>query len=372
MRLRRPFELLATLFATLLLAAATAAQPSDDASSIIAHARRIVTPHGIDRLEKVRIGGIDQWVSIRGADTRNPVLLYVHGGPGYVSMPMNWWFARTWEDYFTVVQWDQRGAGKTYLLNDPAKIAPTMTINRMEDDTEEMVNWLRHTLGKKKIFVLGHSAGSYLGLMLAKKHPDWLHAYIGVGQITDAREGERRGWRVTMAAAQRAGNAQAIRDLKSVAPYFSPGHTNTLKELYTERKWLDYFGGVMANRHGNDDESDLSKLSPDYTQEERAHIWDGNAFSERYMLMDMMNGDLSQMRRFDCPIIVFAGRYDINVNSDVAAEWFAKAQAPAKQFVWFEHSAHLPMTEEPGKFLMSLVRVARPFAEQTGDVAPDR
>jgi pimeloyl-ACP methyl ester carboxylesterase len=102
-----------------------------EATRIIGNARKIVNPNGIERLEKSRIDGIEQWVSIRGADRRNPVLLYIHGGPGYVSMPMSWWFARGWEDYFTVVQWDQRGAGKTYMLNNPATIAPTLTPARM-------------------------------------------------------------------------------------------------------------------------------------------------------------------------------------------------------------------------------------------------
>ena len=81
---------------------------------------------GIEQLEKVRIGGIDQWVSIRGTDKRNPVLLLIHGGPGYVSMPMSWWFTRGWEEFFTASNGTKGGAGKTYLLNDPAKVAPTL------------------------------------------------------------------------------------------------------------------------------------------------------------------------------------------------------------------------------------------------------
>jgi len=98
-----------------------------EATAIIADARKIVTPNGVERLESVRIGGIDQWVSVRGTDRGNPVLLHIHGGPGYISIPMSWWFSRGWEEYFTVVQWDQRAAGKTQLLNDPASIAPTLT-----------------------------------------------------------------------------------------------------------------------------------------------------------------------------------------------------------------------------------------------------
>ena len=132
-----------------------------EATAIIAQARKIVTPNGVQRLEKVRIGGIEQWVSIRGMDRRNPVLLHIHGGPGYVSIPMSWWFSRDWEEYFTVVQWDQRAAGKTYLLTDPAVILPSLTRERFVADAEEMAAWVRRELGKDKIFVQGHSWGTF-------------------------------------------------------------------------------------------------------------------------------------------------------------------------------------------------------------------
>ncbi|HZZ68298.1 MAG TPA: alpha/beta hydrolase [Phenylobacterium sp.] len=338
-----------------------------EATAIIANARKILTPNGVERLEAVRIGGIEQWVSVRGADRRNPVLLHIHGGPGYISIPMSWWFSRGWEEYFTVVQWDQRAAGKTQLINDPATIAPTLTFERMVADAEEMVGWARQTLGKEKIFVTGHSWGSYLGLQLAQRHPDWLHAYIGVGQITDFPESERRGWRFAMDAARREGNAAAIRDLESIAPYSPPGQIVPLKDIYTQRRWVEFYGGTMAYRHGNQAEGDLADLSPDYTDAEIGRIWEGNAFGERYLLQKLLSLDLSQVRTLKCPLIVFAGRHDMNVNADLAAQWFATVTAPAKHLVWFEHSAHLPMTEERGKYLVSLLRYARPLAERAGD-----
>src|SRR6202050_3848005 len=339
------------------------------AALIISDARKIVTPNGVERLEKVRIGGIEQWVSIRGADKRNPVLLLIHGGPGYVSMPMSWWFTRGWEEYFTVVQWDQRGAGKTYLLNDPTIIGPTMTPERMVADTEEMTTWIRKELGKEKIFVIGHSWGSYLGLELAKLHPELLYAYIGMGQVTDGPESERRGWAFAIDAARQAGNSEAVRQLESIAPYFSPAHPAPLKNIYTQRRWVDFYGGVMAHRRSNSSESDVSLLSPDYTDDEIRRIWDGNDFSESSLLATLLSLDLTETKELRCPLIIFAGRYDFDVNAQVAAEWFKKVKAPSKHFVWFENSAHLPMTEEPGKFLMSLVRYARPLANK-GDDSP--
>jgi len=340
------------------------------AASIIGNVRRIVTPNGIERLEAVRIGGIEQWVSVRGQDRRNPALLFLHGGPGYMSIPMSWWFTRGWEEYFTVVQWDQRGAGKTLLLNGRAALAPTMTPERMIADAQEMVSWVARELGKEKIFVLGHSWGSYLGLEVAKRQPQSLHAYIGVGQITNAPESERRGWQFAMDAARRARNSKAVRELQAVAPYFPPGHPSPLKDLYVQRRWLEYYGGSMAYRHDSSAESDLAELSPDYTDAEIAHIWDGNDFSEHYLLQQVLSLDESATRQLDCPLIVCAGRHDFVVNSELAAKWCGQVRAPFKQLVWFENAGHLVMTDEPGKFLVSLLQHARPVAERAGDAPP--
>ena len=171
-------------------------------------------------------------------------------------------------------------------------------------------------------------------------------------------------------AARKAGNQEAVQQLEAIAPYFAPNQSTPLTNLYVQRKWLDFYGGVMAHRQGNSAESHLANLSPDYTDSEVAQIWQGNEFSERLLLLYVLNLDLTGTRDLECPLILFAGRYDVNINSQLAEEWFATVKAPAKHFVWFENSAHLPMTEEPGKFLISLVRHARPIAEKAADVSP--
>jgi pimeloyl-ACP methyl ester carboxylesterase len=352
--------------------AADAPKPTNRATAteVVRSLRKIVAPNGVERAEAVTIGGIKQWVTIRGTDRRNPVLLVLHGGPGYVEMPLSWWYTRGWEEYFTIVQWDQRGAGKTYLLNDPAAVAPTMTNARFNQDVDEMIAWLRKDLSKQKIFVWGHSWGSYLGLELAQRHPEWLYAYIGTGQVTNARESERRSWAFSMNAAKAARNHQAESELQSIAPYAVSGKPLALKEVMIAHKWSDYFGGVMAYRTSQEDESHAGRLSPDYTDAEAPHIFDGNDFSEKYLLAGVLSLDLSAQTNFKCPIFLFEGRHDRTINSDVAHEWFDKVLAPQKQFVWFENSAHEPESEEPGKFLLSLVQYARPIAAGAGDVAP--
>lgn len=341
-----------------------------EAIKIIADVRRIVTPEGVERLEKVHIGGIDQWVSIRGVDRRNPVLLYLHGGPGYIEMPTSWYFQRGWEEYFTVVQWDQRGAGKTHLANDPKVIAPTMTLERMNADTDEMIQWLRKEFGKQKIFVLGHSWGSYLGLMAAQRHPEWLHAYIGMGQATNMPESERRGWRFAMERARAAGNEAAIRELQSIAPYGVGTAPIPLEHILIQRKWVGLYGGVIGGRTDNRAISAATSLSPEYTDEEIVHLWDGNGFSEEFLLGRLLTMDISTIAELKCPVILFNGRDDYNVSASLAAEWFERLKAPSKTLVWFEHVAHEPQNEAPGKMLVSLVQYAWPIAERAGDVAP--
>jgi len=353
-------------------ALAQAVKPTNrqEAVEIVRELRRIVTPEGVERNEAVRIGGIEQFVSIRGADRRNPVLLVIHGGPGFPTAPMAWWGTHGLEEYFTVVHWDQRGAGKTHLLNDPKLVGPTIKPVRFVDDTEELVAWLRREMSKEKVFILATSWGSYVGLEFARRRPEWLHAYIGMGQAVNSPESERRGYAFALAAAKKAGNKQAIAELESIAPYAAPGKPIPLEDIVIERKWSDFFGGVMAYRTHQIDGIAVG-LSPDYSDEEARRVFDGNGFSQGYLLSPVLSVDLSHVTKLDCPLIVLAGRHDRTVNSQVAHEWFERVQSPLKHFVWFERSAHEVMVEEPGKLLVTLVTHARPIAARAGDVAPE-
>jgi pimeloyl-ACP methyl ester carboxylesterase len=341
-----------------------------EATKIVAEMRRIVTPEGIERLEKVHIGGIDQWISVRGLDRRNPILLYIHGGPGFPAMPTSWYYQRGWEEYFTVVQWDQRGAGKTYLANDPEVVGPTMTPERMIADAEEMIGWLRREFDKRKIFVLGHSWGSYLGLEIARRHPQWLHAYIGMGQITDSLESERRGWRFAMDHARRAHNEQAVRELQSIAPYAQGNRLLQWKDVELQRKWLGFYGGAVRGRTRFDHEIVGTALAPEYSDADVESIWVASDFSEERLLPTVLRTDFSSVTTLECPIILFSGRDDYNVSATTAAEWFERLHAPSKTLVWFERSAHEIVNEEPGKVLLSLVQYARPIAKRAGDISP--
>jgi pimeloyl-ACP methyl ester carboxylesterase len=341
-----------------------------EATAIVAEMRRIVTPEGVERLEKVHIGGIDQWISVRGFDRRNPILLFIHGGPGFPMMPTSWNFGRGWEEYFTVVHWDQRGAGKTYVSNDPKVIAPTMTQQRMIADAEEMIAWLRKEFGKDKIFVLGHSWGSFIGLHIAQRRPEWLHAYIGMGQVTHSMESERRGWAFAMQRARAAKNEEAVRELQSIAPYAQDELPPAWKDIELQRKWLTFYGGAVRGRTRFDHEIVGKALSPEYTDEELRLIWEASDFSESRLLKGALKVDFSNVTMLQCPMVLFNGRDDYNVSASLAAEWFERLKAPVKKLVWFDRSAHDIVNEEPGAVLLSLVRDVRPIAERAGDIPP--
>jgi proline iminopeptidase len=361
------------LFAT--LAGAAFGQPSvgphsrAEAIKIIAGLREVVSPQGLQAIETIPIGGIRQVVSIRSQDLRNPVLIYFHGGPGFVEMPLDWWWNRGWDEYFTVVQWDQRNAGKTFVAsgpNDPALLTP----ERFQADAEELIQWARKRFGKRKVFVLGHSWGSMLGLRLAAAHPEWLHAYIGMGQATNSMESERRGWIWTMAQAQAEGNAQAVAELRSIAPYATRSGPIPVPSILIQRKWLGHYGGAAWRRRGGDFEAAAIKLAPEYSDEDVRNAFKGQAAVTDALLPHILSTDLSTIRTLKVPLLLILGRHDRNVSSEVAAEWFASVRAPSKKLIWFERSAHHMTSEEPGKLLMTLVTQARPIAERAGDAAP--
>ena len=191
-----------------------------------------------------------------------------------------------------------------------------------------------------------------------------------MAQATNIPESERRGYAFTLDAARKAGNKEAVAELESIAPYAAPGKSIPLEAIRIERKWSDFFGGVMAYRTHQTD-SVVVNLSPEYSDEEARRVYEGNGYSQDFLFAPVLSVDFSDVRKLDCPLIVLAGRHDRSVNSYVAHEWFERVQAPRKQFVWFENSAHEIMTEEPGKLLVTLVTHARPIAAAVGDVASE-
>lgn len=332
-----------------------------EATRIIAGLRQIVTPEGIERLEPVNINGAKQWISIRSRNPTNPVLLVVHGGPGWVAMPTSWYFAHGWDEYFTVVQWDQRGAGKSY---DPT-IIDTLTVDQMRQDIDAVIGWVRSETKQDKLILLGHSWGSLLGLDVARRHPEWLHAYVGAGQVVDMRESERRGWAWAMQKARDSSNAEAMKELESIAPYAVDGAAVPIADLFLQRKWVNAFGGAAFNRPDAGFEAAAISLSPDYTDEDMRNVWRAQEVSVDRLMPEVLESSMSSVKELRVPVLLLLGRHDINVSSQLAAEWFSRLEAPKKRLFWFEHSAHEMLVEEPGKVFLTLVHEVLPLAVES-------
>jgi pimeloyl-ACP methyl ester carboxylesterase len=332
------------------------------AREAVADLGRILAPTGIQESYKTRIGGIDQWVNVRGQDRDNPVILFVHGGPASPLTPTIWQFQRPLEEYFTMVNYDQRGAGKTYGETDPASIGDSIHIPRYIDDAIEVAEYVRKRYHKDKVILMGHSWGTIVAMGAALKRPDLFYAYVGVGQVISVRENERVSYDYALQQAKEHNNTDALEELASIAPY--PGDQPITRErIITARKWPQYYGGLTAYRSESPYFFNAPLLSPEYTAAQRQAIDEGNVYTLGRILPEFVEVDYSKVANFPVPVIMFMGRHDYTTPSVPTAAWLDKVKAPYKQGVWFEHSAHMVMWEEPGKLLVSLLKYARPFAE---------
>ena len=329
--------------------------------ALVADLDRIVTPAGIQESFIATLGAARQYVSVRGADRSNPILLYVHGGPASVELPISWSFQRPWEDYFTVVEWDQRAAGKSFLLNDPQALAPTLAPDRYRDDAIELIELLCQRYGKHKIFLLGHSWGSAVGLAVAVKRPDLLYAYVGMGQLIDFQENEKASYAIVLDQARREGNSPAVDELVAIAPYPGPGDLD-LTKTGVERKWSIHYGGLAAGRQDSDFYLHMGRLSPEYGLADRKAWDDSSDFTMKAMWPKLATLSFESVRTLDVPVFLFLGRHDTTTPPGIAADRLGRLKAPSKSVIWFENSAHLPMIEEPGRMLEALRSRVRPLA----------
>lgn len=338
---------------------AEAISPARDPRAIIADIGRINSPNGIEESFAAKIGGIDQWLSIRGKNRNNPVILLVHGGPGSTELAIGWAFQRGWEDYFTVVQWDQRGAGKTYSLNDPDTVIPALSVERMKADVIEVAELTREKLGKEKIILLGHSWGTIIGLQAAMERPDIIAAYVAHGQVINMQRNEAEGFRLTMAAAKADRNAKAVLALEALEPY--PGKL-TVERVAGQRAWSVHYGGLAAYRENASHWFGAMRLSSEYDDDVLKSFDAGSLASIMALMPELRALDMDPVTTSQVPVFLLHGRHDFTTPPSAVAAWLQALDAPVKAEYWFDHSAHLAFMEEPGAVLMTLVTCIRPYA----------
>jgi pimeloyl-ACP methyl ester carboxylesterase len=313
---------------------------------------------GINEKLFVPVGGIDQWITIRGQDRANPVLLLLHGGPGDATNPWAYAVLAPWERSFTVVQWDQRGAGKT-LGKSGTSIAPTITIDRMTKDGIELAEFLRSHLNKKKIIILGHSWGSALGTLMAKQRPDLFHAYVGTGQVVDGKRNYGVAYQALLSHARRERNLEAIRELEAIGP---PPYDDAPRKQQVQRKWSNEFEGsgpFLLSTAG------WAIIKPESSLADVADWLEGQNLSGTQLFKSLGSLDLiAAGTDFALPMFFIQGADDYTCPTSLVQEYFKKIKAPHKELVMLKGGGHFAVFMQPRAFLNELVTRVRPLGRE--------
>jgi pimeloyl-ACP methyl ester carboxylesterase len=334
------------------------------------------TPNGINFAGYVTIGGVKQWITIRGKDKNNPVLLHLHGGPGTAISDVSYIFMAPLEDSFTVVQWDQRGAGRSNL--DPEALIPTMTFDRQVDDASEVLGYLQKRFGREKILVFGQSWGAFIGLALAKKHPEQIAAYMAVGQFNNLRNNGTEATALGLTTAKQRGDKAAIASLAKVPPYPTELRAKNGLSNGAQAKWIASFQEPGANLGLNwynrtRDEIDTlftsaALMSPTVTNQQIWNVMFGKA--EDYRPLDQLDKAIAEFDgvtiaggKLDIPYMLIQGKYDGQTPHNDAMLLYNSIKAPYKSFHELPYAAHYVWPEQQGLAFYLLTRELMPFAK---------
>ena len=307
-----------------------------------------VVPGSIASLEKVNIGSTQQWILIRGENINNPVILFLHGGPGTSEMCLLRKYTSELEKHFIVVSWDQRGAGKSY----PAIHSESdMKIERFIQDAHELTEILRQRFNKQRIFLAGHSWGSVLGVLTVNKYPEIYEAYIGIGQVANMLENEQRSYDYTLEQAGKANDRAIARKLTSFGR--PPYSGDWQKKTVTQRRYLGKYGGEFYGSSKGAFPVVIKTLicSTEYTLRDKVNFFRGIFGSMRLLWPELLTVDLEkQVPALKVPVYFLLGRHDYEAAFIPAERYFNMLEAPKKELIWFENSAHMLNIEENKKF----------------------
>lgn len=318
----------------------------------------ITSTRGIDEAGYVEIGGIKQWIQLRGQDRNNPVLLCVHGGPGGTWIPVTRLFA-SWEKDFTVVLWDERGAGKTLAATGPG-IAATMTIERMTQDGIEVAEHLRGRLGKEKIALLGHSFGSMLGVNMVKRRPELFSVFVGTGQASDLPRSLAMEYQRLLASAKAAQDVRTVRELAAIGqPPFS-----NLKQAGAFFQCAERYQPPADSAAMVELQRSLLSPPPNYSLGDEWNRMRGFAVVPTWALYhEILSANLATLGAdFAVPVLLIQGTDDRVTPLALAEEYFQAIKAPHKELVRIEHGGHFTVWSHAGKFGEELTQRVRPLA----------
>ncbi len=303
----------------------------------------------IAELIKIPVGGVDQWLLIRSANAENPVFLFLHGGPGAAEMPLLRYYNYGLERYFTVVMWDQRGAGKSNTRSVPPE---SITMEQLLDDTHEIVHYLKTRFGKTKIFLAGHSLGTVLGIQAIKGHPEDFYAYVGIGQVVDMKRNVESAYLLSSELAKEKGNKKDIRMFSGMQINGRYSGGSDLEKAIYMRDWITRNGRIIYERNNINNLAKVVLTAPEYTIIDKLKYMSGLNRSRRLL----WTSDLFELNFFkeapvlNVPVYFISGKYDYLTSDELTREYFEFVQAPFKELVVFDYSAHCAIFEEPLKF----------------------
>ena len=303
----------------------------------------------VDIKKKIPVNGVMQKIHVVSNDVSLPVLLFLHGGPGVVNRHGVLAADKDLLDSFTIATWDQRGTGGSYA----GVKTETLTIAQLVEDAEAVVNYLCKEFNKKKIFVIGGSWGSLLGIRLAYAHPEHIAAFVGFGQFVNGVKNELISYQYTLDAAEAAGDEEAVKELESVGPPIQGMYKGGFDGMMKQRNLMMKYGGYSKSEEKRSYMDSFVKpmiMSGEYSLSDLIGIVLGYKKVLKAMWPEVGREDLTEYTSFSVPILVFDGKLDMNTPAELVEDWFAGIEAPYKELVWFESSGHNPMGDEPDRF----------------------
>lgn len=290
----------------------------------------------ISAIDYIEIGGLQQCVLLRSKSIDNPIMLFLHGGPGMPMMYMAHEFQKSLEENFFVIQWDRRGAGKTYSRNKPE--VESMNVRQIIDDTYALIDTLKNRYNQDQIILVGHSFGTYLGSIMVNERPDLFKAYVSIGQVVDDEKSRYLQEKFVREEATNNGRKDIILALdESIKPNLE--------------NWLFEFGGELKRSKSFFPLIWSGMQAPEYTLSEVSSVAKGSSFSSSNMRYNVLSSSIyNEITEYHVPVYFFIGKSDYTTPHELVTEYFNLIKAPKKGIVYFEESAHFPFFEEPEKF----------------------
>lgn len=306
--------------------------------------RKTQPSSAVNERSYIKLGGEEQYVEITGASSDNPVLLFIHGGPGWPQTPHLRYFNADLTKDVILVAWEQSGCGKSLMRNPNPK---NLSLEQIVNDAHELTQILKKKFNQDKIYLAGFSWGSVVGLKLIEKYPDDYKAYFGIAQVINIRESMKQSRKWIADQARANGDSQTLKTLAQI----ENGDTTVCRSdnecFIRQYELLSKYNGAVYNKES---EPEIEKALAKY-EDYRNYDWMGGFnYSIGRLEKDVFATDFSRLTETTVPVYFLIGRHDWSLPASITEEFVTRLKAPKKEIVWFENSGHGPLEEEPGKF----------------------